>query len=67
MPNTTHEPLNTPIIEQGTGELPSSLTFFLTRDQRRAVLRSLSKLSKDRTRALLIAAGVELAGEGVRS
>lgn len=67
MRNTTHEPLRQPIIERGTGTLPSALTFFMTREERTAVLRSLAKHSNDRTRALLIAAGVELAGEGVRS
>ena len=33
------------------------LTFFLSRSQRRAVLRTLALLSDDRTRALLIALG----------
>lgn len=67
MRNTTHEPLDQPCIEQGTGELPSALTFFLTRDQRKAVLRTLAKISDDRTRALLISTGVASSGEGVRS
>lgn len=67
MRNTTLEPLNQPIIEQGTGALPSALTFFMSREERAAVLRALAKLSNDRTRALLIAAGVDSAGMGVHS
>jgi len=40
------------------GELPHALTLFLTRDQRRAVLRRLREVDKDRARALLRALGV---------
>jgi len=39
--------------------LPHPLTFFLSANQRRAVLRELKKRHADRTRALLGALGIE--------
>lgn len=35
------------------GSLPHALTFFLTEDERREVLRKLRRIDKDRARALL--------------
>ncbi len=60
-----------PRIEHHTAHLPSTVTFFMTRGQRRALLDALKLLSDDRTRALLITVGLHDTGdacdEGVRS
>lgn len=67
MTQTTTNPLPKPIPETSTSTLPSALTFFVTRAQRNAILRTLKRLSDDRSRALLIALGELQPGEGVRS
>lgn len=67
MTQTTTNPLPRPIHETSTGTLPSALTFFVTRAQRNAILRTLKRLSDDRSRALLIALGELHPGEGVGS
>lgn len=67
MTQTTTNPLPKPIPETSTGALPSALTFFVTRAQRNAILRTLKRLSDDRSRALLIALGELQPGEGVGS
>lgn len=54
-----------PRPETSTGSLPSALTFFVTRAQRNAILRTLKRLSDDRSRALLIVLGEFQPGEGV--
>ena len=41
------------------GDLPTSLTIFLSMDERRAVLASLRRRHRDRRRALLIALRIE--------
>lgn len=57
-PRLTDHPisLNEPIPEQ---ELPHAIVFFLSRRQRRAVLRALKELHASREIALLRALGVE--------
>lgn len=45
------------------GALPHALTFFLTSDQRRAVLRTLNAHHRDRAMALLSALRVESDGQ----
>ena len=67
MTQNTTNPLPKPIPETNTGTLPSALTFFVTRAQRNAILRTLKRLSDDRSRALLIALGELQPGEGVGS
>lgn len=73
MSRRTHEPpvLARPRIEHNTDHLPSAVTFFMTRAQRRALLDRLGRISDDRTRALLIGVGLLEAfnaqNEGVRS
>lgn len=39
-------------------DLPWALTFFLSADERRRVLRALRRLHTDRSRALLLALGI---------
>lgn len=60
-----------PRIEHRTTHLPSAVTFFMTRGQRRALLDTLKPVSDDRTRALLITLGLhdtsDDRNEGVRS
>lgn len=56
--NTTMRPPG-PRIEPGTGQLPSAVTFFLTRAQRRALLKVLKVLGDDRSAALLTALGLD--------
>lgn len=41
------------------GALPSAVTFFLTAEERRRVLRALKELDQDRAGALLKALGIE--------
>jgi len=48
-----------PIKEQSQNHLPSALTFFLTRDQRKQILRALKALNQDRTAALIKALNIE--------
>lgn len=67
MTQTTTNALPKPILETNTGTLPSALTFFVTRAQRNAILRTLKRLSDDRSQALLIALGELHPGEGVGS
>lgn len=67
MTQTTTNPLPKPKLETSTGALPSALTFFVTRAQRNEILRTLKRLSHDRSRALLIALGEIQPGEGVGS
>ncbi|MDX2116467.1 MAG: hypothetical protein SFZ24_12730 [Planctomycetota bacterium] len=42
-----------PATPPAAGTLPTTLTFFLTVDERREVLRALRRVGRDRARALL--------------
>ena len=66
MTHQSTEPRTQPMPDIHKAELPSALTFFVTRAQRAALLRQLNLLSKDRNRALLIATGLIDACEEVR-
>lgn len=61
---TPDEQIPHPRPERGSGHLPDALTFFMTRAQRRRVLRALREHHNDRTRALLIALGL---GDGAQA
>lgn len=62
MREAINQRLSKPVRETHTHELPTALTFFLTRTQRTQVLRSLRALDTDRAKALLIALGTESKG-----
>lgn len=62
----THRALPEARVEQGTGTLPSAVTFFMTRQQRVELLHTLALLSENRTQALLIATGMQDSGEGAQ-
>ncbi|MFG0247106.1 MAG: hypothetical protein ACF8MF_13745 [Phycisphaerales bacterium JB052] len=53
-----------PRIEHRTSHLPTAVTFFMTRGQRRALLDALKPVSDDRSRALLIALGLHETDDG---
>lgn len=59
MREAMNQRLSKPVLETHTDELPTALTFFLTRAQRTHVLRSLRAFDTDRAKALLIALGTE--------
>lgn len=47
-----------PAKARARGTLDEAVTFFTTRAQKRALLRALRAVDRDRTRALLVVAGV---------
>lgn len=65
MRNQTSKTPPEPVHETNIDNLPSALTFFLTRAQRAQALRALSDIHSDRGTALLASLGI--AREGVRS
>ncbi len=54
-----NEQVPQPIQNENTDALPSALTFFITRSERRELIRALNKLSPRRGDALKIALGIK--------
>jgi len=55
MKEQNNTPMPQPQTEPSQSHLPAALTFFLTRDQRKQILRALKVLDPDRVNALLAA------------
>jgi len=51
-------PIPQPIKEPNQSHLPAALTFFLTRDQRKQILRALKALDQNRATALIKALNI---------
>jgi len=48
-----------PVIETNTDTLPSAVTFFMTQNQRRSLLRILRSIDTNRSNAMLIAMNID--------
>ena len=56
-----------PKIETNTDTLPSAVTFFMNREQRRTLLQRLKEIHADRTRAIFITLDIEQQSTSIKS
>ncbi len=69
--NPTTDPsarkIRKPKIETSTDTLPSAVTFFMNREQRRRLIQRLKAIHDDRTCAILIALDIEQRNTSIKS